>query len=57
MEKLIYWIKRILHKKRKQCRSFCGVCEYYSNCKNDEENETNINDKQKEMSENGSVVI
>ena len=61
MEKIIYWIKRILHKKWKQCRSFCGVCQYYSNCKNDEENETSIDIKPKEMrdvrSNSDSVVI
>lgn len=47
MEKLIYWIKRILHKKWKECRNFCGACEYYSDCKNDEENELNREIRQK----------
>ena len=47
MEKLIYWIKRILHKKWKECRSFCGVCKYYSDCSGEEDNKIKMDIKKK----------
>lgn len=35
MEKWIYWLRRIVKKKWKDCKSFCVTCEYYQECKSD----------------------
>ena len=35
MEKWIYWLRRIIKKKWKECKSFCITCEYYQECKSD----------------------
>ena len=48
MKNLIYWIKRILHKKWKECRSFCGVCKYYSDCRGEEDNKMKMDIKKRD---------
>lgn len=35
MERFVYWIRRIMKHKWKECRSFCGTCGYYRDCKSD----------------------
>ena len=35
LEKWKYWILRISGKYKKQCRSFCVMCEYYNQCRVD----------------------
>lgn len=35
MERFVYWIRRIIKHKWKECRSFCGTCGYYRDCKSD----------------------
>ena len=40
MERMLYWLKKIV-KRNKQCRCFCGSCEYYDMCKADREEEEN----------------
>lgn len=35
MERLVYWVKRILENK-KFCKSCCIICDYYEMCRSDE---------------------
>jgi len=35
MERLIYWIKRIVNGNNKYCNCWCGSCPYYKRCRRD----------------------
>ena len=37
MERFMYWVRRIMKRKWKDCKSFCVLCEYFKECKGDME--------------------
>ncbi len=35
MKRILFWMKKIVKGNVKYCKSFCPMCEYYEQCKDD----------------------
>ncbi len=42
MKRIWFWIKNCLIEDNRGCKSFCGTCQYYEQCRMDENKENNM---------------